>query len=236
MRAGRTHAPASSGSRRTSGSGSLAPTSSRGSARHLSRQSATERKRRRDRCATAVAVHRVSTVGSAHPALVLHRHRASDGQSTDQQERGKDRLSVGAGDGGAGRPRGAAKRRRLCVSRPAAPVGQNRPAILRARLRGRSRICAGLGRASARAADLSGARMHDLRHTFASMGAAGGLSLQLIGGLLGHAAIRTTERYSHFVDSRPARRGGADRRRPRAGDRCAAVEREGMNSVRKLSM
>ncbi len=32
------------------------------------------------------------------------------------------------------------------------------------------------------------------------MGAAGGVSLQLIGGLLGHASIRTTQRYAHLVD------------------------------------
>lgn len=51
------------------------------------------------------------------------------------------------------------------------------------------------------AADMPGLRMHDLRHTFASMGAAGGLSLQLIGGLLGHASIRTTQRYAHLVDA-----------------------------------
>jgi integrase len=52
-------------------------------------------------------------------------------------------------------------------------------------------------------------RMHDLRHTFASMGAAGGLSLQLIGGLLGHASVRTTQRYAHLVDA--AQRDGVER-------------------------
>lgn len=49
-------------------------------------------------------------------------------------------------------------------------------------------------------AGLAELRLHDLRHTFASMGAAGGLSLQLIGGLLGHTTIRTTERYAHLVN------------------------------------
>jgi integrase len=51
-----------------------------------------------------------------------------------------------------------------------------------------------------KAAGMPELRLHDLRHTFASMGAAGGLSLQLIGGLLGHASIRTTQRYAHLVD------------------------------------
>jgi integrase len=43
-------------------------------------------------------------------------------------------------------------------------------------------------------------RAYDLRHTFASFGAAGGLSLQVIGKLLGHSQARTTQRYSHLAD------------------------------------
>ena len=64
-----------------------------------------------------------------------------------------------------------------------------------------ARICA--------AAGLTDLRLHDLRHTFASMGAAGGLSLQLIGGLLGHSSIRTTQRYAHLLDT--ARREAVER-------------------------
>jgi integrase len=60
-----------------------------------------------------------------------------------------------------------------------------------------------------RAAGLPDVRMHDLRHTFASAAAAGGISLQLIGGLLGHASTRTTERYAHLIDS--ARRDAVER-------------------------
>ena len=44
------------------------------------------------------------------------------------------------------------------------------------------------------------ARIYDLRHTFASVGAGGGLSLQIIGRLLGHTLSRTTERYAHLAD------------------------------------
>jgi integrase len=43
-------------------------------------------------------------------------------------------------------------------------------------------------------------RIYDLRHSFASFGAAGGLSLQIIGKLLGHTQARTTQRYSHLAD------------------------------------
>jgi hypothetical protein len=47
---------------------------------------------------------------------------------------------------------------------------------------------------------LSDARIYDLRHTFASVGAGGGLSLQIIGGLLGHTQARTTMKYAHLAD------------------------------------
>ena len=42
------------------------------------------------------------------------------------------------------------------------------------------------------------ARPYDLRHSFASIGAAGGLSLVLIGKLLGHTQAATTARYAHL--------------------------------------
>jgi integrase len=49
-------------------------------------------------------------------------------------------------------------------------------------------------------AGLSGVRIYDLRHTFAATGAGGGLSLLLIGRLLGHVQARTTQRYAHLAD------------------------------------
>lgn len=42
-------------------------------------------------------------------------------------------------------------------------------------------------------------RLHDLRHSFASVGAAGGLSLLMIGKLLGHREQSTTQRYAHLL-------------------------------------
>jgi integrase len=54
-------------------------------------------------------------------------------------------------------------------------------------------------------AGLSGVRLHDMRHTFASFGAGGGLGLPVIGKLLGHAEARTTQRYAH-LDNDPLRR------------------------------
>ncbi len=58
--------------------------------------------------------------------------------------------------------------------------------------------------AVAKRADLVGVRVHDLRHTYASFGAGGGLGLPIIGRLLGHAQAATTARYAH-LDSDPLR-------------------------------
>jgi integrase len=49
-------------------------------------------------------------------------------------------------------------------------------------------------------AGLTDVRIYDLRHTFAATGAGGGLSLPLIGRLLGHTQHRTTMRYAHLAD------------------------------------
>ena len=50
-----------------------------------------------------------------------------------------------------------------------------------------------------KAAGLDDVRLHDLRHSFASVGAAGGLSLPMIGALLGHTQAATTQRYAHLA-------------------------------------
>lgn len=48
-------------------------------------------------------------------------------------------------------------------------------------------------------------RIHDLRHSFASVGAGASLGLPIIGKLLGHRQAATTARYSH-LDADPLRR------------------------------
>ena len=53
-------------------------------------------------------------------------------------------------------------------------------------------------------AGLDGVRLHDLRHSFASVGAGYGLSLPVVGKLLGHSDPKTTARYAHIADD-PAR-------------------------------
>jgi integrase len=50
------------------------------------------------------------------------------------------------------------------------------------------------------AAKLDGVRLHDLRHSYASVAAAGGQSLVIVGKMLGHSQPATTARYAHLAD------------------------------------
>lgn len=52
-----------------------------------------------------------------------------------------------------------------------------------------------------RRAGLDDLRIHDLRHSFASVAAGVGLSLPMIGRLLGHTRAETTLRYAHLADN-----------------------------------
>src|SRR4029078_7886666 len=51
-----------------------------------------------------------------------------------------------------------------------------------------------------KAATLDDVRLHDLRHSFASVAATGGQSLVIIGKMLGHSKATTTARYAHLAD------------------------------------
>jgi integrase len=57
-------------------------------------------------------------------------------------------------------------------------------------------------------AGLDDVRMHDLRHSYASLLVGSGLSLPIIGALLGHSQVSTTQRYAHLAD-RPLREATA---------------------------
>jgi len=54
-------------------------------------------------------------------------------------------------------------------------------------------------------AGLEDVRIHDLRHTFASVGASASFGLPIIGKLLGHTQASTTQRYAHLAED-PLRR------------------------------
>ena len=50
-------------------------------------------------------------------------------------------------------------------------------------------------------AGLKDARIHDIRHTFASVAVSNGQSLPMIGKLLGHTQVQTTARYAHLANA-----------------------------------
>ncbi len=103
------------------------------------------------------------------------------------------------------------------------------------RMAGNPRVIPGMRAASASAAienawervraaaGLAGVRLHDLRHSFASVGAAGGLSLPIIGALLGHKHATTTARYAH-LSADPLRAAN-----DAVGARIAAAMRRGVH-------
>ena len=51
-----------------------------------------------------------------------------------------------------------------------------------------------------REAGLFDVRLHDLRHSWASVAAMNGVDMATIARLLGHALVETTERYAHLSD------------------------------------
>jgi integrase len=78
-------------------------------------------------------------------------------------------------------------------------------------------------RAVRKAAGLDRARIHDLRHSFASFGAGKSLGLPIIGKLLGHTQAATTARYAH-LDADPLHRAAEFHRRD---DRCGHESKSG---------
>jgi integrase len=76
-------------------------------------------------------------------------------------------------------------------------------------------------------AGLAGVRIHDLRHSWASAGAAAHLGLHVIGKVLGHSSTSTTQHYAHLADD-PVR-AAAERV---SGDIAAAMTRRPLAEVR----
>jgi integrase len=64
------------------------------------------------------------------------------------------------------------------------------------------RVClaAGLATLGKDGRILPSIRFHDLRHSYASLLVSSGLSLPIIGRLLGHTQAQTTQRYAHLLD------------------------------------
>jgi integrase len=78
---------------------------------------------------------------------------------------------------------------------------EDNPYVIRGRIAGTHLVNLQLpwGRVRTRAG-LDDVRIHDLRHSFASVAAGSGLSLPMIGRLLGHTRADTTLRYAHLAD------------------------------------
>ena len=91
-------------------------------------------------------------------------------------------------------------------------------------------------------AGLEGLRLHDLRHTHASFGAAAGIGLPILGKLLGHRQLATTQRYAHLADDplrRASERIGGDlanalRGAPSLNVRSLDLEQDGVGLLRRV--
>ena len=88
-------------------------------------------------------------------------------------------------------------------------------------------------------------RVHDLRHTYASILASSGMSLPIIGALLGHTQAATTQRYAHLADDplRAAtervggrRVGGRQGRGGRGADAGAGVSKHPIPTGRRAAL
>jgi integrase len=75
-----------------------------------------------------------------------------------------------------------------------------------------------------RRAELVDVRIHDLRHSHASLAGAAGASLPIIGALLGHKTAAATQRYTHVAGD-PAKLVSS-----RVGDRAAKALNEVVDS------
>lgn len=92
----------------------------------------------------------------------------------------------------------------------ALPVLEGNPFVLHGgRQSGHVKELRRLWEAVRHAANLEDVRLHDLRHSFASVPAMSGESMLVVRSLLGHANVATTERYAHLADD-PVKRA-ADR-------------------------
>lgn len=113
------------------------------------------------------------------------------------------------------------------TGRSVRPIGESATAVLEAlpRIEGNPFVFPGLKEnehlketkrlwyAVRYAAKLDGLRLHDLRHSFASVPATSGESLLVVRSLLGHKRASTTERYAHLSDDpvkRAANRASSD--------------------------
>ena len=129
-------------------------------------------------------------VGRARPRRWRLDQGGLDHQAEDRSRRAAERTGAAAADA---RCRTSTS---VCIRRSRSHSTSS-PAAASAATSSRSRRHGG---AITKAAGITGLRIHDLRHSFASQLASGGASLPLIGALLGHSNPTTTHRYAHLFD------------------------------------
>jgi integrase len=89
-----------------------------------------------------------------------------------------------------------------------------------------------------KAAGIPDVRPHDLRRTFASYQAIGGASLQMVGSSLGHKDSKSTEVYSHLVQSavRQSIDSGEETRKQMMKDAAKRIKADERRKTRKLQV
>ena len=149
--------------------------------------------------AGVAAIRLLATTGCRENEILSLRWDAVD------FERGFLRLAD-TKTGRSTRPLGAAA---IAILR-ALPVAEGNPFVLHGgRAHAHVKELRRLWEAVRYAAKLEDVRLHDLRHSFASVPAMSGESMLVVRSLLGHANVATTERYAHLADD-PVKRA-ADR-------------------------
>jgi len=88
-----------------------------------------------------------------------------------------------------------------CSNAPGKPTSHCRhPYVIVGKVKGAHLVNLRKPWGAIRAADLDDVRLHDLRHSYASVALASGASLPMVGRLLGHTQSRTTAHYAHLTE------------------------------------
>lgn len=159
---------------------------------HRNRESAKERFLTPDECARLLAAARAWKDPRARFVELLLLTGARPGELADAVAAWRDGAALRIPDGKTGA-------RTIFLSAAACAVLSALPARADGRLFPPDMDVRRAWERLASDAELTGVRLYDLRHTFASSALAAGVPLDVIGRLLGHRKLQTTLRYSHLA-------------------------------------